>query len=196
MAVARAALGASYDEVVFLPVALSPHKLDRPPAAAADRFAMCVLATLAEPRFFVSRFELEKPPPSYSVDTAQHFHAERPDAGFWWAIGADNLRALLTWLRLEDFVRVARFLVVPRGGVSGAALQEAIAGLPAWLRGALDVLDMPVVNVSSTQVRDRVRAGLEPAGLVPDDVARFISRYGLYRATPVWQTGSAQKGAT
>ncbi len=190
MAVARAALSEGYEEVVFLPVALSPHKLDRPPAPAIERFAMCVLATLHEPRFCVSRFELEKPPPSFSVDTAQAFHSRRPGDRFWWAIGADNLRALLTWIRVEEFVQVARFLVVPRGGSAGAELAAAVGKLPAWLREATDILPMAPVEASSTEVRARVREGRDVAALVPDEVACFISRYGLYRGAPVWQTGT------
>lgn len=180
MAVARAALGAGYDEVVFLPVALSPHKVDRPPAPAIDRWAMCVLATLHEPRFRVSRHEMEKGPPSYSVDTAHEFGRMRLDADFWWAIGADNLPALTTWMRVDEFVRTARFLVVPRGDRQGAALGEAIRLLPGWLASALDVLDMPPIAASSTDIRHRVRAGLSVAGLVPPDVATFIERYRLY----------------
>lgn len=183
MAVAQAALAAGYDEVVLLPVALSPHKLDRPPAPAIDRWTMCVLATLPEPRLLVSRHEMDKGPPSYSVDTAQEFRRMRPGDDFWWAIGADNLAALNTWMRVDEFVRTARFLVVPRGSLQGAALGEAIGRLPAWLAQSLDVLDMPPVEASSTEIRRRARDGRDLAKLVPSDVAAYIARYGLYHFT-------------
>lgn len=184
MAVARAALEAGYDEVVLLPAALSPHKLDRPPAPAIDRWTMCVLATLSESRFRVSRHELEKGPPSYSVDTVREFREKNSDTDFWWAIGADNLAALHTWMRIDEFVRMARFLVVPRGDLRGPALHAAIARLPAWLARALDVLDMPPVEASSTEIRRHIRSGCgtgELADLVPEPVATYILRYGLYR---------------
>jgi nicotinate-nucleotide adenylyltransferase len=192
LAIARAALAAGFDEVVLLPVALSPHKLTRPPAPAMDRYTMCVLATLDEPRIIVSRHELEMPPPSYSVDTAQHFRRERPDASYWWAIGADNLEALLTWMRVDDFVNLARFLVVPRGDMQGAALQEKVATLPEWIKAAMDLLDMPTVDVSSTEVRRLVRAGKIDRAPLRGVVARYITRYGLYYETPVWQTGHGE----
>ncbi len=185
VAVARAAIASGYDEVVFLPVAQSPHKLDRPPAPAIDRWAMCVLATLPETRFFVSRHEMDKGPPSYSVDTAHEFRLLRPDADFWWAIGADNLAAIDTWMRVDDFVRIARFLAVPRGSLQGDALRETIRRLPPWLAASMDVLDMPPADVSSTEIRRRIRGDRDIASLVPPDVATFISRYRLYEEMPV-----------
>ena len=147
MAVARASLDAGFDEVVLLPVALSPHKQDRPPAPAIDRWTMCVLATLEEPRFRVSRHELDKGPPSYSVDTAAEFRRQLPGAAYWWAIGADNVAALTTWMRVDEFVAGARFLVVPRGDLHGPDLRAAVARLPGWLAGAADILEMPPVDV-------------------------------------------------
>ena len=185
MAVAHSAVEAGYDQVIFLPVALSPHKLDRPPAPALDRWAMCVLATLQEPRFRVSRHELEQAPPSYSADTVHQFRRQWPQARMSWAIGADNLKALHTWMRVDDFVQEARFLVVPRDNLQGRALDEAITALPPWLRAAIDVLDMPPVPVSSTAVRDLLHEGADVTNLIPPEVALFISRYGVYAGSPV-----------
>jgi nicotinate-nucleotide adenylyltransferase len=188
LAVAQAAGKAGYDEVVLLPAACSPHKREVPPAPAWDRFAMCVVATLADPRTAVSRHELDRPPPSYSVDTVTAFRRRRPEADFWWALGADNLAALPSWAHLEDLTGQARFLVFPRGSLRDDALRKTVAALPGGLAGAVDILDMPPVDISSSRVREILRAGGDPSRYVPAGVSRYIARYRLYQGTPIWHT--------
>jgi nicotinate-nucleotide adenylyltransferase len=149
---------------------------------------MCVLATIGEPRFLVSRFELEGKEVSYSVDTARHFQAANPGFRFWWAVGADNLPKLHTWAKLECLFQCARFLVVPRPPLVGDALLHAVGDVKPWIRRWLDVLPMEPVEAASTDVRERLRAGQAWEDSVPQLVARYITRYGLYQAAPVWQT--------
>ncbi|MBM3273824.1 MAG: hypothetical protein FJZ00_01630 [Candidatus Sericytochromatia bacterium] len=82
----------------------------------------------------------------------------------------------------------ARFLVVPRGDLEGQMLHEKVAGLPAWLSASMDILAMPPVDVSSTEIRRFIREGEVDRTRVPRVVSRYITRYGLYYETSVWQT--------
>ncbi len=183
-AIARAALDAGADRVVWMPAAASPFKRSRPPVSALDRWAMVVLATLDEPRFLASRVELDRPPPSFSIETAIRLKAEvaAPDAALWWIVGADHLAEISRWHRVEDLVELVRLAVVPRHDLKEGALLAAVERLPERIRSAVDVLPMPLVALSSTEIRHQVRkTGLLPANAVVPGVSQYISRYGLYR---------------
>ena len=184
VAIARAALAAGADRVVWMPAAASPFKQARPPATALDRWAMVVLATLDEPRFVASRVELDRPPPSFSIETAIRLEAEiaEADATLWWIVGADHLAEIGRWHRVEDLVQLVRLAVVPRHDLRDQALLAAVERLPERIRSAVDVLPMPVVTVSSTEIRRQVRqTGEIPANTVVPGVSQYIARYGLYR---------------
>lgn len=181
MQVADFALAQGMDEVVFVPAALSPFKHGRPPAGAIDRWTMLILATIHEAAYSVSRLELDRPPPSFSVDTALVFRRQFPEDGLWWAIGADNLQDLLAWHQIERMIEFCRFLVVPRGDLIGAALDHTILRLPEGLKVAIDILEMPLAPASSTDIRTRIFHGEPVTAFVPPPVAQFIARYGLYR---------------
>ncbi len=197
-AIARAALDAGADQVIWMPAAASPFKQARPPAPALDRWAMVVLATLDEPRFVASRAELDRPPPSFSIETAIRLRAEiaAPHATLWWIVGADHLAEIGRWHRVEDLVQLLRLAVVPRHDLRDAALLEAIERLPERIRSAVEVLPMPVVALSSTEIRRQVRqTGELPARAVVSGVSQYIARYGLYRADrPAGAPASAQAG--
>ena len=119
LAIAEALLTAGpLERVLFLPARRSPHK-DREGATASDRFAMVSLAIANRPRFEVSRIDLDRPAPSYTIDTVARLLEEAPPG--WepfWIIGEDNLDALQTWREIDRLFELVRFLVVPRPGES------------------------------------------------------------------------------
>jgi nicotinate-nucleotide adenylyltransferase len=183
IAVARAALDElRLARLLLVPSAVPPHKAADDLAPGPDRLAMCRLAAADDPRLEVSDLELRAPPPSYTVNTLRELRRARPDAELVLLIGADMLRDFHLWYRAAEIVRLARLVTMPRPGVEVGPLAELRALLgPEAVAGLLaDVLHTPLVDVSSTEIRRRARAGEPLDDLVPPPVARYVREHRLY----------------
>jgi nicotinate-nucleotide adenylyltransferase len=168
---ARARLG--LDRVVFMPAGTPPHKRGRRLTDAAHRLAMTRLAVRGNPAFSVSGLEARRVGPSFTVDTLQHFHARQPGARLYLLMGADSLADFPSWRGPGEIARLATLVVAARPGPADPA-QGAVA------RGRVVMLDNPLVAISSSALRSRVRAGRSLRYLVPDAVAAYVARHGLY----------------
>ena len=156
--------------MIFVPASLSPHKLGRAPrASGADRLAMLRAAVADEPAFEVDGLELDRPGPSYTFDTVAALQAHRPDAEWHYLIGADNGPALPPGHRGDDLRAGGRCAVSPRRAPDGVV--PGAAGLPTLGR---------VVDLSSTEIRNRVASGRSIRYLVPERVRDYIEARGLY----------------
>jgi nicotinate-nucleotide adenylyltransferase len=135
-------------------------------------------AARADPRFEVSTLELERPGPSYTVDTLRALHAADPDAELYLIMGVDQYKELDSWHDPERLLTYARLAVMDREGESA---REASVDVP----GARDAVFVPVqrVDVSSTAVREAVREGRDASAMLPPGVAAIIAREGLYSET-------------
>ena len=161
------------DAVLFVPCAQSPLKSRRALASDAHRLAMLKAALRGEPRFWLSRCELDRPGPSYSVDTAREIRAAFPHAQLFWLIGRDQWEQLDQWRDPAELRRLVRFIRFPRGG----------AEPPSRARRNPRVLDLPHprrVDISATEIRRRLKSRLPIDHLVPDAVAARIRRHRLY----------------
>lgn len=167
----------SLDRLLWIPAREPPHKLVRAVTSADVRLAMVREATAADPRFGVATLELEREGPSYTVDTVRALRGDHPDAELFLIVGADQLAVFDTWRDPHEIVEHARLAVMDRGGESAAAAARTLSA------GA-DAVVVPVrrIDVSSTDVRERVRAGLDVTDLVPAGVRRIIERERLYSA--------------
>jgi nicotinate-nucleotide adenylyltransferase len=169
-------------EVLFVPTRISPLKQDLPPAPDLDRWAMVVLATLAEPHYRAVRWDLEREGPSYTVETLRIARRELGEsAELYWIIGADNLVTLPRWKDVNGIVEQAKLLVIPREQLHGRELVRAMEALPETVQARIELLDMEPVTVSSTEVRARLQAGLPIEGQVPGLTMAYIERYNLFR---------------
>ena len=170
----EAAAACGLDEVVFM-VAGHPWQKDDPALTPAEhRYAMAVLATEARADFSVSRLEIDREGPSYTADTLEHLAAELAPTQLVFIAGADALAEIDTWERAADVKRLSSFAVLRRAGTSTERVREA-------LRGAeVTDVDMPLVDVSSTDIRERVAAGRPISFLVPEAVDRYIVEHALY----------------
>ncbi len=161
--------------VVFVPAGRPPHKRGSRISSAATRLAMTRLAVRGNPRFRVSTVELEDDGPSFTIDTLRRFAARAPGSRLYLLMGADSLDDFRRWHEPERILKLAILAVAGRPGVGGP-------GSMAWARGRRVVwLGNPGLDVSSSLVRERARAGRSLRYLVPDAVAAFIARRGLYR---------------
>lgn len=162
------------DRVIFVPVAVPPHKERSDIAPAATRLAMLRAALGADVAFHVSRVELDREGPSYTVDTLRELRAQHPDDELHFVIGADQYAELATWREPHEIARLARLVVIPRGCLRPEDVDPGIE-VPHT------IVQTTRIELSSTEVRRRVREGLAWRHLVPAGVASLIEREGLYR---------------
>lgn len=173
---------ARLDEVWLMPAAVQPHKLGGPQASAEDRLRMLELAVADCPGLRVSRLEIDRGGVSYTVDTLRTIHATLPDAELFLLMGADTLRDLPNWREPEEVCRLATPVVVHRAGEAPPDFDVlgplVSADQLAHVR-KLEV-EMPAVDVSSTEIRQRASRGESIAGMTPAAVVAFIAAWGLY----------------
>jgi nicotinate-nucleotide adenylyltransferase len=163
----------SLDEVVFVPTGEPWQKTDRVVSPAEDRYLMTVIATASNPRFTVSRADIDRKGPTYTVDTLTEMHDAYPDAQLFFITGADALEQILSWHEVEQLFEYAHFIGVTRPGyrLNGEHLP----------RGSVTLVEVPAMAISSTNCRSRVASGEPVWYLVPDGVVQYISKTGLYR---------------
>ena len=174
--VAASEVAALYDlsEVIFVPTGQPWQKTERQVSAAEDRYLMTVLATATNPAFSVSRIDIDRPGLTYTIDTLHELRAEHPDAELFFITGADALAQILDWRSAEEMFSMAHFVGVTRPGYE-LALD---ARFPA---GAVSLLEIPALTISSSDCRDRVSRGMPIWYLVPDPVVRYVDKRHLYR---------------
>ena len=167
------------DRVLFVPVAVPPHKEAREDPGAAARLELCRLAVAGDDRFEVSTLELDRGGASFTVDTLRELHDVEPEHDLTFIVGGDMAQSLPAWREPEAILALARLAVAEREGVR----REDIARrLEALHRGDRVVFfDMPRIDVSSSSIRRRVADGRPIRYLVPDAVAAAIAEHGLYR---------------
>jgi len=167
------------DKVLFVPAGLPPHKLDLDISPTRHRIAMLKLAIDSNPGFALSRVDVDRHGPCYTVDTLALLHAEYgPDAELFFIMGMDSLADLLIWRSPERIIRLARIVVVGRPG-----FQADVDELDKVLPGAaqrITIVDTPLIEVSSSDIRMRVREGLPIRYQVPEAVEAYIREHGLY----------------
>jgi nicotinate-nucleotide adenylyltransferase len=162
------------DRLVFVPTAQVPHQSQKIHASAADRLAMLRLAIASHPQFEISEHELGQRDASYTVDSVRHFRRLHPADRLFWIIGGDQLRRLHDWKGIRELALLAEFIVLMRPG-HVRPLATDIPGL------RLHDCASRMLEISGTELRKRVKQGLPLDNLVPNAVAGYIARNGLYK---------------
>ncbi|MEO7586497.1 MAG: nicotinate-nucleotide adenylyltransferase [Arachnia sp.] len=164
------------DEVVFVPTGMPWQKRDREVSMPEDRYLMTVIATASNPRFSVSRVDIDRDGDTYTVDTLKDLHAERgPEVDLFFITGADAVRQILTWYGADELFDLAHFVGVTRPGVPMTA--DDLKHLPA---DRVTLIEIPALAISSTDCRQRVRESAPIWYLVPDGIVQYIAKRGLY----------------
>jgi len=168
------------DRVVFMPVGVAPHREIEADPGAEARLEMVELALADDERFAASRVELDREGPSYTSDTLEQLRSESPEDELFLILGGDQAASLASWHEPEKVLERATVAVFERVSWSRGAIGLSIGRLP----GARDVryLEMPLMQVSSSAIRRRVREGLPIRYLVPEKVAGYITSHDLYGA--------------
>lgn len=170
------------DEVVFVPTG-QPWLKGRRVTAAEDRYLMTVIATASNPRFSVSRADIDRGGPTYTKDTLRDLQQQHPDAELYFITGADALATILSWQDWPEMFEMAHFVGVSRPGyeLNGDHLAGALDSLPP---NALSLVEVPALAISSTDCRQRAAESRPIWYLVPDGVVQYVSKRHLYQSTP------------
>jgi nicotinate-nucleotide adenylyltransferase len=161
------------DEVIFVPTGEPWQKSERQVSPAEHRYLMTVIATASNPRFWVSRVDIDRDGPTYTIDTIRDIATLRPGAELHFITGADALAQILSWKDAEEALALARFVGVTRPGY-----ELSDAHLPT---DSVRLLDVPAMAISSSGCRERVQDGRPVWYLVPDGVVQYINKHRLYR---------------
>lgn len=163
------------DEVIFVPTGQPWQKEGKTISPAEDRYLMTVIATAANPRFSVSRVDIDRGGPTYTIDTLRDLRELYPDEALYFITGADALSSIMSWHDWEEMFQLAEFVGVTRPGYE---LREDM--LPADIQERVHLVEIPVMAISSTDCRTRAAEGRPVWYLVPDGVVQYISKNSLY----------------
>jgi nicotinate-nucleotide adenylyltransferase len=159
------------DEVIFVPTGHPEDKLNA--SAPEDRYLMTVIATASNPRFSVSRVDIDRPGPTYTIDTLRDLRRARPDAAqLFFITGADALARIMSWRDVDELFGLAHFVGCTRPGH-----RLTVAGIPD---GKVSLIEIPALTISSTACRARVAKGEPIWYLVPDGIVQYIAKRELY----------------
>ncbi len=165
----------SLDEVVFVPTGEPWQKEDRRVSPAEDRYLMTVIATASNPRFSVSRIDIDRPGPTYTIDTLRDLRAEHePAIELFFITGADALSRMMSWQQADELFQLAHFVGCTR---PGHRLTDH--GLP---EDGVSLVEIPALAISSTGCRKRIADGEPIWYLVPDGVVQYIAKRRLYQS--------------
>lgn len=158
------------DEVIFVPTGQPWQKGSV--TEGEHRYLMSVIATASNPRFKVSRVDIDREGPTYTIDTLRDIKAAYPDAELFFITGADAVAQILAWKDVDKIWELANFIAVSRPG------HKLV--IPAVPTGAIETLEIPALSISSTDVRGRVAKSKPVWYLVPDGVVQYIAKHNLY----------------
>ena len=165
------------DEVVFVPTGRPWMKAGRDVSPAEDRYLMTVIATASNPRFRVSRIEIDREGPTYTVDTLRTLATDNPDAELYFVTGADAIFEIFDWKDSHEVLGLAHFIAATRPGYDLRRFEERSESK----HPNVSAMNIPALAISSTDVRARVREGRPIRYLLPEGVKSYIEKVGLYR---------------
>ncbi|MCG7247401.1 nicotinate-nucleotide adenylyltransferase [Corynebacterium simulans] len=179
VAASEAAYRFQLDQVVFVPTGQPWQKAGRDVTAAEHRYLMTMVATASNPRFTVSRVDIDREGPTYTIDTLRDLRELFPDAELYFITGADSLASIMSWHDWEVMLEMANFVGVTRPGYE---LSKDM--LPLGSQTGIELIEIPAMAISSTDCRKRAGEGEPVWYLVPDGVVQYIAKNNLYGPNP------------
>jgi nicotinate-nucleotide adenylyltransferase len=168
------------DEIIFVPAGNPPHKIGII-ADCNDRYLMTVLATMSNDKFIVSDIEIRKTDKSYSLDTLKELHRIYSDTEFYFITGTDAVTDLPNWHEPRELLKLCKFIAVSRPGMDKESVELKIEEIRKDLNGYIDLLQIPMLQISSTEIRERFKKGISAKYLLPESVEQYITKNNLYR---------------
>ncbi|MBR3146558.1 MAG: nicotinate-nucleotide adenylyltransferase [Eubacterium sp.] len=183
LTIAKAALTAGgMSKVLLMPAKVSPFKLGREMASEEDRFAMAEIAASMDENIEVSRLELDSEGVSYTFRTLTTLHKLHPYDRYWLIVGSDQFIALESWYKGKDILEDFQIILAPRPGYRMDDLEEKVGRYTSVFGTQVRVVRNDMLDISSTGIKENIRAGKGIEGLVPAGIEQYINEHGLYRA--------------
>ncbi len=168
------------EKIVFVPAKIPPHKIDEKLVSAKHRYNMVKHAIEDNPHFEVSQIELNREGTSYTVDTLSQISESYPDKDFYFICGADSLMKFETWRNIAEIFRLSDIIIAGRSEVHAEEIEEQIKYFQGKYNSHIFCSKSPFIDISSTQIRDRIKKRLSIKYMVPDEVCKYIKLHGLY----------------
>lgn len=168
------------DHIIFVPAGNPPHKCGIE-ASSWDRFVMTSLATMSNDKFIVSDFEIKKRDRSYSTETLKEFHKIYPNTEFYFITGTDAVVDLPNWHEPKELLKLCKFIAVSRPGMGKESIENKIQEIMSELNGNIELLEVPMLQISSTDIRERFKKGKSAKYLLSEIVEQYIYKNNLYR---------------
>lgn len=177
--VARSEFG--LNKVIFIPAGSPPHKQQKDITDPEHRYAMTVLATSSNPGFEASRLEVDKDGLTYTFDTVKDLkRIYGEDTEIYFITGADAVLELLTWYRIRELLTLCKFIAVTRPGFDKRDLEQKIGEISSEYNGEIICIEVPLLAISSTDIRERLKKGKTIKYLLPEAVEKYIRENSLY----------------
>lgn len=168
------------DEIIFVPAGNPPHKTAMR-ASSWDRYFMTSLATMSNNKFTVCDLEIKNVGKSYTLTTLKEFHILYPETEFYFITGTDAILDLPNWHEPKELSKLCKFIAVSRPGISKENAEHIIDEIRISLTADIDILQVPMLQISSTDIRDRFKRGVSAKYLLPEPVEQYILKENLYR---------------
>lgn len=170
----------NFDKIIFVPAGKPPHK-DGMRASSWDRYIMTNLATMSNDNFIVSDIEIKKTGKCYSVDTLKELKTIYENTEFYFITGADAVLELPNWHEPKELLSLCKFIAVSRPGISRENVELKIKEIEKELNGHIEILQIPMLQISSTNIRERFSKGISSKYLLHESVEQYIIKNNLYR---------------
>ncbi|WP_077368050.1 nicotinate-nucleotide adenylyltransferase [Anaerosalibacter sp. Marseille-P3206] len=169
------------DKVVFIPTGEPPHKKNKSVLEPIHRYEMTLLATTDNPNFQVSALEIKKEGVSYTIDTMKYLKSLYSDSIFYFITGADSLVNITSWRNADELLTLCKFVTTKRRGIPNSELDNAVRRINEKYGETVYLLSIPYIEISSTDIRNRVKNGESIRYYVPDSVETYIRKNNFYR---------------
>lgn len=169
------------DKIIFMPAGIPPHKKDKHLSSNTHRYNMTLLAINSNRHFFLSDMELKKEGISFTIDTIKYLKSLYIDTEIYFILGSDSLFQIDTWKDYQELLTLCHFIVAPRPNCHNEKLENTVNTLNSLYNSSIHIVEGPVLDISSSEIRDRVRKGLSISYLVPKPVEEYIYKHGLYK---------------
>ncbi|SDZ34434.1 nicotinate-nucleotide adenylyltransferase [Proteiniborus ethanoligenes] len=170
------------DKVIFIPAGNPPHKDSRKVTSSNHRYQMALLATISNPYFDISSIELEREGITYTIDTIMELKKCCGDgAEFYFITGADSLLQLSTWKDVDKLLSICKFVAATRPGFQMSKIETKVKELESKYNRSIYTVTVPALQISSTDIRNRIKNGMTVKYLLPESVEAYIIKHKLYQ---------------
>ncbi|NLW22222.1 MAG: nicotinate-nucleotide adenylyltransferase [Tissierellia bacterium] len=169
------------DKVLFIPTGRPPHKDNKYISSNLHRLNMTLLAINSNPYFELSTIEMDREKTTYTIDTIKYLQSKYKNRDFYFILGSDSLYQIDKWKDYENLLKICNFIVAKRPSQEADSIEDWIKKLREEYNSLIYPLELPLIEISSTQIRERVKRGLSIKYLVPQSVEFYIEKNKLYR---------------